>query len=379
MHSFSLLLGVITSATVSAIHVPLRQARSSADRSDIDVAHHSLHSVLKHTLASKAATPNTLDGGFWYGSFDVGSGTNLSLLIDTGSSDTAVNPEKYKPGKNSVNGNRSGHLRYSTTQANGCGNGDMTYNVFSDSVSLAGLTVPAQTLAWVQKTTPPDNGTITQFPHDGLVGFGDVSSSSLGATPFFNGLCNNKAVPACQFGLAFKTDGTGTQVLGEVDKSLFNGSLTTVPVSSPWTVRGDIVVGNTVIAKNQNILLDSGTANVIGPIAQVKKLFNAAGIRSQTLNLPGCTQVVAGSYQCDKAPTNIGFAFPSGNQKPLNIEGAAFQEAKDDNGDGNCTATVTGIDFGSNFWIVGQSWMQGKYVDFNFDGSNVGFAILKNK
>ena len=375
LFAFSTLLSV----SVSAIHVPLYQHSVSSDRSSFDVAKSALYAVSKHTFASKTSTPDTLDGGFWYGSFAVGSGTNLSLLIDTGSSDTAVNPTKYKPSQKSVNRHQSGTLRYGTTEPNGCGNADIAYNVYTDSASLAGLTAPAQTFGWVQKTTPPDNDTITQFPHDGIVGFSDESSSEIGATPFFSNLCNNGVVAACRFGLAFKTDGTGTQVLGSVDTTLFSGSLTTARISSPWTTSGDVAVGNTVIARQQTVLLDSGTSNVIGPTAQVKKLLQKAGIKYQTIDLPGCATVVMGSYRCNQPPTNIGFAFPSGNARYLNIEGAAFQEAQDSNGDGNCTATVTGIDFGTNFWIVGQSWMQGKYVDFNFDSNSVGFATLNQK
>jgi hypothetical protein len=36
---------------------------------------------------------------YWYGNFTVGEGTNLGLLIDTGSSDLILNNDLYKPSK----------------------------------------------------------------------------------------------------------------------------------------------------------------------------------------------------------------------------------------------------------------------------------------
>ena len=88
------------------------------------------HSALKHALASKAGTSDTLDGGFRYSSFDISSRMNLSLLIDTRSLDTAVNPNKYKPERGLVNKNQGGYSRYSTAQASDYGNDDMTYDVY---------------------------------------------------------------------------------------------------------------------------------------------------------------------------------------------------------------------------------------------------------
>ena len=315
--------------------------------------------------------------GFWYGTFTAGNAQNLSLLIDTGSSDAAVNPNLYKPSSASKNLHKSGALRYSTTQENGCGSADIKYNEYSDTFSQAGLTSKAQTFGNVYPTTPPDNGTITVFPHDGLVGYAGIASSELGATPFFTNLCNQNVVPECRFGLAFKTDGTGQQILGELDSSLYAGSsLTTAKISGQWELQGDVALAGKVLARNQRIITDSGTANIIGPPGQVQALFDAAGIESVNISLPGCTEVLTGYYPCDKPPT-VGFVFPSGSKNVFNIEPSAFDEAQ--NGGGNCTAIVSGIDFGANTWLIGQAWFQGKYVDHNVQTNTMGIAQLKEK
>ena len=136
-----------------------------------------------------------------------------------------------------------------------------------------------------------------------------------------------------------------------------------------------MAVGGNVITTNQTIVLDSGTANVIGPIDAVQDLFDAAGIQGVTQSLSGCQKVLTGYYPCASPPT-VGFKFPAGKGgKVFDIVASAFPEA--DDGTGNCTAIVAGIDFAPGLWIVGQAWFQGKYVDHDVDALKMGFAELK--
>ena len=120
----------------------------------------------------------------------------------------------------------------------------------------------------MRSTPPPNNGTITVFPHDGLVGFAGADGAQLDATPFFENLCAQGVVADCRFGLAFGTDGTGEQILGALDSGLFEGSnLTTVKAQDQWVVTADVYVGGEAgkrVASRQDVVLDSGTANVIG-------------------------------------------------------------------------------------------------------------------
>ena len=86
--------------------------------------------------------------------------------------------------------------------------------------------------------------------------------------------------------------------------------------------------------------------------------------------------MLTGYYPCGKPPT-VGFAYPTGSKSFFDIEPSAFLEAQDNSG--NCTAIVSGINFGANTWVVGQAWFQGKYVDHNVDGKSIGVATLKSK
>ncbi|KAK1052127.1 hypothetical protein LTR74_016591 [Friedmanniomyces endolithicus] len=123
------------------------------------------------------------------------------------------------------------------------------------------------------------------------------------------------------------------------------------------------------------IIPDFGTANIVGPTSDVRKLFNILGIEAVEENLPGCTAVLFGYCPCD-APPAIGFSLDS-STRSFGIEPSAFPQA--DNGNNNCTAIVTGLDLspGDPLWIVGQAWFQGKYVDFDQAGGKLGVAALK--
>ena len=245
--------------------IPLRQHQGNARPAAL-VNH--VASKYSHQFGRSHFTiePETLDAGFWYGAFDVGQSKNLSLLIDTGSNDVSVNPGLYKPSGQSKNLNQTGHLRYSTTQENGCGVADVDYNVYTDVVSMHGLVAHNQTFANVVKTKPPNNGTITQFPHQGIVGFAGTkpNETQLNGLPFFQSLCNQGQVKECRFGLAYGTSGKGSQILGGVDQQLIEGKLSTAPLEqdSEWLLKGSVTINGTAVEKSQNIILDSGTANV---------------------------------------------------------------------------------------------------------------------
>ena len=77
-------------------------------------------------------------------------------------------------------------------------------------------------------------------------------------------LCSQNAVSECRFGLAFGTSGTGKMVLGGVDQTLIKGSMSTGSAQQQWFVNGNVAVNGKVVASGASILLDSGTANVIG-------------------------------------------------------------------------------------------------------------------
>lgn len=106
-----------------------------------------------------------------------------------------------------------------------------------------------------------------QIPHDGIVGFSGQSFVQFpipNATSFFQTLCNDKAVSSCRFGLALNSDGTGTQLLGEIDSTLYAGDLSLVPTIYEWVVSSDVAVNQKIYASDATVLMDSGTPGITG-------------------------------------------------------------------------------------------------------------------
>ena len=127
------------------------------------------------------------------------------------------------------------------------------------------MTVSAQPLGSTTRWSPT---TKPAFPvGDGLIGFGDGSTLGSGVQGWFSNLCSAQQVDECRFGLAFGTDGTGTQYYGGVETSV-QDKLVTVPIDGLWSFSGDLVVGGAsgakVVQSDVSIQLDSGTGTILG-------------------------------------------------------------------------------------------------------------------
>lgn len=110
---------------VRKVTIPLTKHYNSED----NLFSQTLRATDKHAnnVISRSATGwEYADGGFWYGLFTVGQTSNLSLLVDTGSGDVAINANIYQPTGKSENLHQSGSLLYLTTQANGCGSANIS-------------------------------------------------------------------------------------------------------------------------------------------------------------------------------------------------------------------------------------------------------------
>jgi cathepsin D len=253
--------------------------------------------------------------------------------------------------------------------------------LYTDSVGI----VQNQEFLNVQHIpVPPGSpvGTNTTLPHDGLLGFdtvqlrpGDIFGNY---TTWFQNLCAQGDVPECRFGLALGTNGIGTQVIGELDASMYKGKLHSYPLLGgfQWTVAANITHLGKVVDRNLSIIFDSGTANIVGPTEIVRELFLEVGIQPVEQHLPDCTAVLFGYYNCSSPPP-IGFEF--GDGMIWHIEKSAFAQAND--GEDDCTAIITGLNGTADGlleqWIVGQAFYQGKYLDHNAANKTLGLAMMK--
>ncbi|KAK5992341.1 Aspartic protease [Cladobotryum mycophilum] len=302
------------------------------------------------------------DQGFWFSHFTIGGSPDLEILIDTGSSDAILNPGIYKPGPKSVDTNTPFRIAYATTNPDGSGSVSASGKIYQDVITQHGanLTVSKQYLGAITKPTSP-----ATFPHDGLIGYAGIDGSALGKTPFFQSLCDQGSLSSCRFGLALKSDQTGTLYYGSVATDRFSGNLTSVSSREEWTVTGDVTLNGSTVLRSVSIITDSGTTVIFGPTSQVKSLFQQAGIHAVQ-----DSHGVTGYYACDAPPT-IGLAFGGKNFNVL-PEALAFKR----NGN-NCTASVHGSNAFGGQWLVGQAFFQGKYIDHNVDAGTMGFANLQ--
>lgn len=197
--------------------------------------------------------------GFWFANFTVGASRSLELLVDTGSTDVILDYGKYRASPFSKNLHQTYSAPFGTTNSNGSGSETATGPLYDDLVGTAGLNVYNQELGVI---SDPDAS--IQFPHDGLIGFAGPYLSAFNGTPWFQNLCDQQKVPECRFGLAFNTDGTGTQILGFLDQSRFPGSLTVAPLIDEWVLYGDVALNGKVIEPNRNLFTDSGTTTIQG-------------------------------------------------------------------------------------------------------------------
>jgi pepsin A len=183
-------------------------------------------------------------------------------------------------------------------------------------------------------------------------------------------------------------------VLGEANSGLYKGELSVAPIIEEWFLNGDVSVNGQVIAQEQLIELDSGTANIIGPIDIVQKIFDATGVTGIMTNGSGCTSTLVGVYPCSQPP-KLGFGFPSmedaavaggnsgvsQNSTIFDVHASAFPLTND--GNGTCTSALIGVNISlpqsqnRNLWVVGQPFFQTHYLDFNVGEGTVGFANQK--
>lgn len=107
---------------------------------------------------------------------------------------------------------------------------------------------------------PQEDGS-NLIPGDGIIGFGYPSNIKLEST-FFHTLCAQHKVSECRFGLILGRE-KGTQVLGTLDKSLFEGELVHTPILQEWIISADLAVDGKITQNNVTVLLDSGTGTII--------------------------------------------------------------------------------------------------------------------
>ncbi|KAH8827704.1 acid protease [Flagelloscypha sp. PMI_526] len=305
----------------------------------------------------------------WYAAISVGTpAVKYTVDFDTGSSDlflpastcgtTCSGHTLYNPSKSST----SKSLGKSFSLAYGDGS-TVSGKQYTDTVQIGGLTATKQTLGSATKYSTGFES--EYFPADGLLGMAFKAISDYNANPFFQTLLSQDTVSAGAFAFKF-TEDESSLYLGGVDEDLYTGDFTYVPVTQEayWQVDMDgMKVGSTTVTSSTSAIIDTGTTLIIGDSASAKKAYKA---------ISGSKDNGDGTYTVPcSASANVTLTFGG---EVFTVSSASFAL---DNGDGTC---IGGLgyedDIASEFWIVGDVFLQNVYTVFDVDNSQVGFATL---
>ncbi|KAI0694758.1 acid protease [Earliella scabrosa] len=326
--------------------------------------------------------PLRLEKGFWQTDLTVGTQT-FSLIVDTGSFAVIIEEGKYQPNPTSVQTNQGEFIQFNGGNEDGTGMPTEVFFFVKDTVDFGGATLEEFLVGNVTFGDP--------LPGDGIIGFSPPASmitdpndpTFLAGQSLAQAICDQEGISPCEFGLAFKTDGTGSLIFGALDESQITGELTalkTIPVDA-WIAVNDTEADSALLVVNDEPIthvvpiFDNGTPNIVGPVNIVRDLLRSLGYNLNERTDSDNITTVLGTYDCARAPARFGFSFPPNTEVHYVDEGANVLNRT---ADGTvCTANVLGTSTVlAPEWLIGQTWFQGRYVQHNLDASTIAFADL---
>ncbi|KAK0524399.1 hypothetical protein OC835_005930 [Tilletia horrida] len=289
----------------------------------------------------------------WTGEVQVGTPAQTIVLdFDTGSSDTWVNPNIYKPSASSTAKKTGKTFRV----AYGDGS-NASGDIYKESVTVGGLTALNQAFGNATKSTLQDSG------NQGIAGLAFESIAQFKSPPFFDTLVAQGTVPSPVFSFGLWPEGARLD-LGQIVAEAYQGDIVYSPVDPSdgfWTTSFNV----TGVDATQTGIIDTGTTLIIGPPDVVTAIYQSLGVQTQTQQ-----GEVYGVYPTN-SPPSISLTF---NGVPFTIspDALSFQSQG--------TQTIAGLigaDIGAGpAWIVGDVFLQDVYAVFDKspNAPQVGFA-----
>ncbi|GAA5976063.1 hypothetical protein JCM11641_003272 [Rhodosporidiobolus odoratus] len=317
------------------------------------------------------------DGTLWYGTISIGTpAVDYVIDFDTGSADlwipsvnctsAACNTHaKYDPSSSSTSAsilNKKLSITY--------GDGSSTKGtVWSDTVSIAGLTATSQTFGAAYSLTSD----FQDDPYDGLMGMAYGSISTMGASPLFQTLVSQSKVAASQFSFLLAESGSEL-FLGGMNAKLYEAASThwyPVVSQSYWLLATQANVGDDVVSTlgTFNSIIDTGTSVIVAPTAAAATFW---------ASVPN-SGVYGGNYYtflCADAPT-ISFSFGTSFGEKWAISGESLNLGRVSSGSDRCVGAIVGADIGlGSTWILGAAFLENVYSTFDISTNSVGFSDL---
>ncbi|KAJ7742870.1 acid protease, partial [Mycena metata] len=345
------------------VHPAAQGARGTFAATNDNPALEKATSVSKRATAAEPLTDFEED--LWFGTITVGTPPQtLTVDFDTGPSDTflpAVGCDSTCDGHTLYNPS----ARYSPVPFFlQFGAGNATGFVFTDEVTIAGLTARAQSVGASNHYSVEFEE--VNFPPDGLVGMAFPALSVFGDNPLFTTLVAQGTVPPV-FGV--KLADTGSELLlGGVDTALFTGAFRNVPSTGQDFYALNLqalAVNNQIVATANGVvaIVDTGTTLLIGDPEGVEILYESIpGAKDASAIIgPGFFTV-----PCNRLPT-VGIEL--GNQL-FNVGPTIFNLGVLEGND--CVGGVVSME-GVPFWVLGDIFLRVSLV-FDQGNARVGFA-----
>ncbi|KAI5475211.1 hypothetical protein MNV49_001722 [Pseudohyphozyma bogoriensis] len=312
---------------------------------------------------------------YWTGNATIGTPPqNFIINFDTGSADLWVpsynsslagTHSTYDPADSSTSSPVNG------TYGILYGDGSTTSGpIFSDTVSVAGLSVKKQVFAAVTE----ESDSFSTLLYDGIMGLGFKSLSKLGATTFFGNLEASGQIRSNVFSMriASTEEGGSELMLGGVDRKKFSGDMEWVDVTAEayWMIDGNVGINKQVLA-SQSLIVDSGTTLIIAPPSEAEKFY--AQIEGAVASTEYEGYYTAPCSSLNSADLYLKFGSSSSEWV---VPADYFNLGLTEVGSSECFGAVTSQDIGIDAWILGDVFMRSVYTIFDAGNTRVGFATL---
>jgi hypothetical protein len=309
---------------------------------------------------------------------------DFSILMDSGSADFWVGAENCQ----SDNGGGCGNHNFLGTQSSSSfqdtgapfsvtyGTGQVSGNVITDNIAIAGLTLDAHTFGVA--TTESVDFSADSTPFDGLMGLAQSTLAQQQTPTPVDSLATagliQDAIVSFKISRLADNLNDGEITFGGLDDTKFDPkTLITVPNVNQqgfWEAGLDAatVDGKDTGLIGRTAILDTGTTLLVLPAADAQTLHN---------QIQGAKSDGQGGFTIPcTTKASIALTF-GGQQFAIDPRDIAFQPVNPNNPQGDCVSGITsGSVGGANEWLVGDVFLKNAYFSTDTAKNTVSLAKL---